>query len=65
VIIVILTYARMFPRNVVYTSMVAELPTFQKSPAPEPVLITSTTESGEVIRVLGIWKFSVGLDMRN
>ena len=34
-----------------FTSMVAELATFQNRPAPDPVLITFTTELGEVINV--------------
>lgn len=58
---VMLVSARMFPRNVVFTSMVAELPTFQYKPAPAPVLITFTTELGEVISVLGIWKTQAAL----
>jgi hypothetical protein len=53
---VMLASARMFPSNVVVVSMVAELPTFQNSPAPGPVLITLTTEPGDVMSVLGIWK---------
>jgi hypothetical protein len=61
VFMVMLVSARMFPMNVVFTSMVAELPTFQYTPAPEPVLITFTTELGEVISVLGIWKTQAAL----
>jgi len=61
VFMLMLVSARMFPMNVVFTSMVAELPTFQYTPAPEPVLITFTTELGEVISVLGIWKTQAAL----
>jgi hypothetical protein len=50
-----LVRARIFPSNEVVVSRVAELPTFQNTPAPAPVLITLTTDPGEVIRVLGIW----------
>src|SRR5579862_9348657 len=54
VFMVMLVFARIFPRNVVLTSMVAELPTSQYKLAPDPVLITSTTELGDVMSVLGI-----------
>ncbi len=53
--------ARIFPWNEVVVSRVAELPTFQYTPAPAPVLITLTTEPGEVISVLGIWKTQAAL----
>jgi hypothetical protein len=51
---VMLVSARIFPSNDVVVSRVAELPTFQYTPAPAPVLITLTAEPGEVISVLGI-----------
>ena len=46
--------ARMLPTKIVFVSMVAELRTFQYTPAPEPVLMTCTTELGDVSSVLGI-----------
>lgn len=58
---VMLASAKMFPKKVVFRSMVAELPTFQYKPAPDPVLITLTPELGEVINVLGIWKTQAAL----
>ena len=51
---VILVCARILPWKVVDVSSVAELGTCQKMPAPEPVLITLTAESGEVISELSI-----------
>ncbi len=56
-----LVCARMFPRNVVFVSIVAELRTFQKTPAPEPVLTRFTTELGEVISELSIWNTQAAL----
>src|SRR6185295_280476 len=50
-----LASARRFPAKSVVVSRVAELPIFQKTPAPVPVLITLTTEAGEVMSV-SIWK---------
>src|SRR5487761_1944456 len=61
VFMVILVFARILPMKVVLTAMVAELPTFQYTPAPEPVLITFTTELLDVISVLGIWKTQAAL----
>jgi hypothetical protein len=51
----------MFPKKVVFVARVAELPTFQNKPAPEPALIMFTTELDEVISVLGIWKTQAAL----
>ena len=58
---VMLASARIFPWKEVVVSRVAELPTFQNTPAPEPVLITFTTEPGEVMSVLGIWNTHAAL----
>ena len=51
----------MFPMNAVLEPMVAELATFQYTPAPEPVLITFTAEPDEVISELAIWKTQAAL----
>jgi len=44
----------MLPLNVVFVPMVAELPTFQYTPAPAPVLMTVTLDPDEVISVLDV-----------
>jgi len=58
---VMLVSARIFPWKEVVVSRVADLPTFQNTPAPEPVLTTFTAEPGEVIRVLPIWNTQAAL----
>jgi hypothetical protein len=61
VFMLMLASARIFPSNALYVPMVAELPTFQKIPAPGPVLITLIFEldavpvvAAEVVKVLAI-----------
>jgi diguanylate cyclase (GGDEF)-like protein len=54
VFMAMLVSARMLPRNAVSVAMVAELRTFQYTPAPAPVLIRFTTEPDEVIRSASI-----------
>jgi hypothetical protein len=60
---VILSNARMFPTNVEYVSIVAELPTCQNTlqPAPGRLFLKATDELGAVVSVLPISKTQAAL----
>ena len=53
---VMLSRARILPRNAVPVPRVAELPTCQNTLQPEPLLIMTTDESLAVVSVVPIWK---------
>ena len=60
---VMLVNARIFPWNEVVVPSVAELPTFQNTLHPDPLLIMTTDELLAVVIVLPIWKTKTELGL--